>query len=68
MGLECAHSDYSESDVAVSLRPAEAFGLKPSGGSDYHGDAKPHIRLGTGIHDLQVPYDWAVQLKNSQLN
>ena len=34
---------------------ARQLGLGISGGSDYHGAVKPHIRLGYGVGDLAVP-------------
>ena len=60
-GLDAIETHYTEYDeemteVAVSL--AEQFGLKQSGGSDFHGAAKPHIQLGVGRGDLVVPYSF----------
>ena len=59
MGLkavEVYHSDHSPADTAAFLAIADRYGLAVTGGSDFHGDAKPRIRLGTG-HDgnLNVP-------------
>ena len=34
---------------------AREFGLLPSGGSDFHGKAKPDIALGTGKGNLHIP-------------
>ena len=38
------------------LVAVKAFGLLPSGGSDFHGSVKPDIALGTGRGNLAVPY------------
>ena len=43
---------------------AERFGLLPSGGSDFHGAAKPAIALGTGKGDLRVPFAFYEALRN----
>ena len=39
-------------------RLAAEYGLKLSGGSDFHGSNKPHIRLGKGKGSLAVPYEF----------
>lgn len=55
VGMECYYSKYSDDTTATSLRLAEKFGLKVSGGSDFHGDNKPDIALGCGRGNLQIP-------------
>ena len=45
---------------------AREFGLLESGGSDFHGATKPHIRLGCGKGNLAVPASFADTLKNSR--
>ena len=43
---------------------AEEYGLVKTGGSDFHGENKPRIKLGYGIDDnLSVPYSWLEELK-----
>ncbi len=54
-GMEVFYSLYSEETTAVSCRLAEKFGLLPSGGSDFHGDNKPDISMGTGKGNLRIP-------------
>lgn len=62
--LKCAGLDAIETMYA-SYRPAEELemtqlakrhGLKPSGGSDFHGSNKPRIDLGCGYGNLKIPY------------
>lgn len=53
-GIEVWHSDHTREDVARFLGLAQRYGLVPTGGSDYHGDAKPRVRLGTGAGNLSV--------------
>jgi predicted metal-dependent phosphoesterase TrpH len=55
-GIEVYHSDHRPYDVERYAAIARKFGLAVSGGSDFHGDAKPKIRLGTGANrNLNVP-------------
>lgn len=55
-GLEVYHSDHSATLQSHYLRLAEELDLLPTGGSDFHGDAKPGVKLGRGIEDnIRVP-------------
>jgi predicted metal-dependent phosphoesterase TrpH len=47
-GIEVHHSDHSPADVQRYAGIAKKFNLAVTGGSDFHGDAKPDIALGTG--------------------
>ena len=38
-----------------TARSAARHGLAVTGGSDYHGENKPDLRVGTGRGDLAVP-------------
>jgi 3',5'-nucleoside bisphosphate phosphatase len=49
-GIEVFHSEHSAADTAEFSELARRFDLIPTGGSDFHGDNKPNIRLGTGIN------------------
>lgn len=56
MGIEAYHSDHSSEDTARYLDYARKFGLAVTGGSDFHGDTKPGVRLGAGrAANLNVP-------------
>ncbi|MEJ7605626.1 MAG: PHP domain-containing protein [Bryobacteraceae bacterium] len=44
--IEAYHSDHSPPDVQRYLKIAGKYGLKVTGGSDFHGDNKPSVRLG----------------------
>lgn len=48
-GIEVFHSEHSAADAAEYSELASRLDLIPTGGSDFHGDNKPRIRLGTGI-------------------
>jgi predicted metal-dependent phosphoesterase TrpH len=55
-GIEVYHSDHSQSDRELYESLALKLGLAVTGGSDFHGGAKPGIALGTGIDgNLHVP-------------
>ena len=56
-GIECIHSDHREAMVAELSELADRFGLVKTGGSDYHGGSKPHIRLGYA-GGRRVPREW----------
>lgn len=44
--IECYHSSHNDYLIKQYLEIAETLGLAISGGSDYHGSAKPDVRLG----------------------
>lgn len=57
-GVDCVevyHSDNTQADTIKFEKLAEYAGLKPTGGSDFHGTAKPDIVLGTGRGNIMVP-------------
>lgn len=47
-GIEVYHSDHGPTDVARYSAIAKKYDLAITGGSDFHGDAKPGVALGTG--------------------
>ena len=55
-GIEGYYTDYTP-DMETRYRAmAEELGLVISGGTDYHGANKPHISIGKGKGDLEIPY------------
>ena len=66
VGIECYYSLYDEAITKEALLLAKKFGLKCSGGSDFHGENKPNIQLGFGKGNLKIPYDWVQQLKAAE--
>jgi predicted metal-dependent phosphoesterase TrpH len=62
-GVECHYADYPP-DLRRKLadRAAES-GLVAAGGSDYHGENRPGLTLGTGRGDLAVPDDVVDRLR-----
>lgn len=55
IGLECIYSTYTPAEEREMKRLADRCGLVYSGGSDFHGKAKPGLELGTGYGHLYVP-------------
>ena len=55
-GIEVYHSDHEPVDTERYMAIAKKYGLAITGGSDYHGDAKPQIELGRGYNgNVNVP-------------
>jgi hypothetical protein len=62
-GLEIIHSDQSHEIQRHYGVLAQACDLLPTGGSDFHGVAKPHVQLGTGVDgNVQVPREFLDRL------
>lgn len=53
--METRYSTYTPETTQAAIRLAKEFGILESGGSDFHGQNKPDIQLGSGRGDLQVP-------------
>lgn len=62
-GMETRYSEYSDETQKEAEMLAEKHGIKQSGGSDFHGDRKKHISLGTGKGNLAVPFEFYENLK-----
>jgi 3',5'-nucleoside bisphosphate phosphatase len=60
--IEAYHSDHTAQDTALYLDLAKRYGLQVTGGSDFHGDVKPDVKLGI----LQVPDDLLDRLRLSR--
>lgn len=65
VAMETMYSSYSPETEAAARRIAREFSLLESGGSDFHGQTKPHIALGSGKGNLAVPASFAKNLKYS---
>lgn len=61
-GIETAYPEHSESMTQAYRSIAKDIGLIETGGSDWHGKNKPHIQLGIGKGDLQVPEKFLTEL------
>ena len=63
--METVYTAYSEETTALAKKIAAQYSLKESGGSDFHGSAKPATALGTGKGNLKVPTGFLQNLKLS---
>lgn len=63
--METVYTAYSEETTALAKQIAAQYFLKESGGSDFHGSAKPATALGTGKGNLKVPTEFLHNLKLS---
>ncbi len=63
MGIEAIYSSYDPADERDIRALAQKYDLAISGGSDFHGAAKPGLDLGTGYGKLFVPSDILDEIK-----
>ncbi len=62
--LEAYHSDHGPRETEMYLGLARRYGLKVTGGSDFHGAVKPGVLLGTGCAgNLRIPRNLMEQLR-----
>jgi predicted metal-dependent phosphoesterase TrpH len=54
--IEAYHSEHDAKAVRRAESLARRYNLAVSGGSDYHGETRPDVALGTGKGDLYVPF------------
>jgi len=63
-GLEVIHSDQPPALQRHYLALAEECALLPTGGSDFHGSAKPNVHLGSGVEgNVRVPRELLDRLR-----
>ena len=55
-GVEGYYTDYTPDMEQRYQAMAKELGLVISGGTDYHGANKPHITIGSGRGNLEIPY------------
>ena len=65
IGMEVYYSSYTLPQEQYLRLLAEEFSLLPGGGSDFHGDNKPTIHLGTGTGTLAIPSEILQQLRRA---
>jgi len=65
-GIEVYHSDHNEETTRLLLGIAKRNKLLISGGSDFHGDNKYNIYVGTGPGNLRINYRILENIKNNK--
>ena len=63
MGIEAVYSTYASSDERDMRRLADKYDLLISGGSDFHGENKPKLDMGTGYGKLYIDYSILENMK-----
>lgn len=66
--IEAVYSTYNTAEERQIRNLAQKYDLLLSGGSDFHGKAKPGLELGTGYGKLYVPYEFLEKIKQSRSN
>lgn len=61
-GLEVYYPEHSQSQVNYYLDMAKKLGLLVTGGSDFHGSAKPDVKLGA----VKVPFELVESLRRAK--
>lgn len=67
-GMEVYYSTFDAQTTALAEEIAEEYGVLKSGGSDFHGENKPDITLGSGKGNLQIPLHLLDALKGQLPN
>lgn len=65
-GIEAVYSTYKACEERQIRSLARKYGLLITGGSDFHGDNKPGLDLGTGYGQLFVPCTLLEDLKRAR--
>ncbi|MBQ9531325.1 MAG: PHP domain-containing protein [Eubacterium sp.] len=60
--METLYSKFSDEETTRAKELVKRFGLKESGGSDFHGTNKPDIQLGSGMGNLKIPLKFMEKL------
>jgi Cof subfamily protein (haloacid dehalogenase superfamily) len=66
MGIETMYSTYKPDDERKIKALADKYNLLQSGGSDFHGDNKPGLDLGTGYGRLCIDRDILDKMKQAR--
>ena len=65
-GIEAYYPEHDPETTRYFETLAERHNLLLSGGSDFHGDVKPDIRLGHGKNNLALTYDLLNRMKTAR--
>ena len=64
-GVEGYYTEYTPEMERDYRSLASELGLLISGGTDFHGSFKPHIAIGKGLGNLEIPYSVLENIKAS---
>lgn len=63
-GIEGYYNEYTPEMERYFQSLAKELGLEISGGTDYHAKMKPHIEIGIGQNNMQIPYAILKRIKD----
>ena len=66
VGIESMYSTYKGFDELSVKNLAKEVGLLESGGSDFHGANKPHIKIGSGMGTLRISSEYMEKLRKAR--
>ncbi len=64
-GVEAYNSGGSNADIEWAITEARQRGLIVTGGSDFHGDSKGDIFIGSGRGNLAIPYSCVEEIRGA---
>ncbi len=67
-GIEGYYNEYTPEMQDYFQAKAKELGLAISGGTDFHAKMKPHIEIGIGQGNMQIPYSVLEGIKNIKNN
>lgn len=68
LGIEAIYSSNSPDDEIYVRSLAQKYSLAISGGTDFHGKCKPHLKVGIGSGNMRIPENLADELEKLSSN
>ncbi len=65
-GIEVSHSTHTREQEEMLLKLSRDNNLLVTGGSDFHGQAKPDVKLGIGKGNMKIPYSIYEEIKKAK--
>ncbi|MCH7955705.1 MAG: PHP domain-containing protein [Candidatus Marinimicrobia bacterium] len=62
-GIEVFYNNHSQVEEDRLMKIADKLGFIISGGTDFHGENKPSIKLGVGYGNMAIPYEVLQEMK-----
>ena len=62
-GMETEYAKYDDTTVQKAKQIAKEFGIKESGGSDFHGERRQGTYIGVGQGNLRIPKEFLDKLR-----
>ena len=64
-GIEVFYNNHSQAEEDRLMQAADNLGFLISGGTDFHGENKPAIKIGVGYGNMAIPYEVLQEMKLS---